>query len=163
MPSRGCRLLRGALRCAIACGHSGHGVEAARVSGGLGMISNLVDALRALAMAGAQAVGAGVAAADDENALAFREDRDRGIDRIALAAAILLRQKLHREMNALQLAAGNRQVARMLGAAAKQNRVVLVGERFDRDIHADVRVGDKRHALGAHLLRGGDRRRAFPA
>ena len=55
-------------------------------------------------------------------------------------------------MNALELAAGNRQVARLLGAAAEQDGVVVLGERFDRNVDADVRVGDEVDALGPHLL-----------
>ena len=75
-----------------------------------------------------------------------------GSTMIALAAAILLRQELHGEVNALELAAGNLQVARLLGAAAEQDGVVVLGERFDRHIDADMRVGHKGDALGAHLL-----------
>ncbi len=71
---------------------------------------------------------------------------------VAFVAAILLRQKLHGEVNALELAAGNRQVARLLGAAAEQDRVVLSGERLDGNVDADMRVGQEGDALGAHLL-----------
>ena len=65
---------------------------------------------------------------------------------------VLLRQKLHGEVNALQFAAGNIQVARLLGAAAQQDGVVVLGQRLHRHVHAHVRVGHKRDALGAHLL-----------
>ncbi len=51
-------------------GQSGQGVEGERSSGGLGSSSNCVDRERALAVAGAQAIGAGIAAADDHHALA---------------------------------------------------------------------------------------------
>ena len=59
-----------------------------------------MHALRALAMAGAQAVGARVAAADNKHALAFGADRRLWIDPVALIAPILLRQKLHCVVNA---------------------------------------------------------------
>ena len=40
----------------------------------------------------------------------------------------------------------------MLCAAAEQDGVVVVGERFDGDVDADVRVGVEVHAFGLHLL-----------
>ena len=66
--------------------------------------------------------GAGVAAADDDDVLAGREDR-RAVDRIARRRAILLDQIVHREMDAVELAARHRQVARLLGAAGEDEDV----------------------------------------
>ncbi len=77
---------------------------------------------------------------DDQHALALGCDLDGGVDRVALAAVILLRQELHGEVNALQFAAGNFQVARLFGAAAEQDRVIVLGEGFDRPIDAHMRV-----------------------
>jgi hypothetical protein len=78
-------------------------------------------------MAGAETVGAGVAAADDENSLACGKDGDgRGND-IACISAVLLRQKLHGVVNALQFAAGDIEIAWMLRAAAKHNRFIVCG------------------------------------
>ena len=101
--------------------------------GRLGHDFELVNALCALAMAGAEAVRAGVAAADDDDALAGGEDGASGFHggeellfRVAFVAAILLGQKLHGEVNALELAAGDGQIARLLGAAAEQDGVVVV-------------------------------------
>ena len=75
--------------------------------GRLGHDFDLVDAFGALAMAGAEAVCAGVAAADDENALAGGEDGAGGLHRfkncflgVAFVAAILLGQELHGEVDA---------------------------------------------------------------
>ena len=77
----------------------------------LGHDFELVHALCALAMAGAEAVCAGVAAADDDDALACGEDGRAScgeeFDRVAFVAAILLGQELHGEVNALELAAGD--------------------------------------------------------
>ena len=53
-------------------GHVGHGVLSARVSGGRGMISSCTTFDRALPVGGAQAVRAGVAAADDHDVLPAR-------------------------------------------------------------------------------------------
>ena len=114
-------------------------------------------------MAGAQAVGAGVAAADDEHALAFGADRDSRIDKVAFVAAILLGQELHGVVNAFEFAAGNLQVARLLGSSAEQDGVVVFGERLNGYIDADVRVGQEGHALARASARCGDRSRASRA
>ena len=56
-----------------------------------------------------------------------------GIERVAVAALVLLRQEFHREMNSLQLAPGNLQIARMLGAAGQNDGIELAAKIFDRD------------------------------
>jgi hypothetical protein len=68
-------------------------------------------------MAGAQAVRSGVAAADDHHALAGGRDGDGLIHGVALAALVLLGQKLHGKVDALELATGDIQVARAFRAA----------------------------------------------
>ena len=60
----------------------------------------LGDLERALADRGADAVRAGVAAADDHDLLAGGEDRLVRADRLAGHAPVLLRQEVHREVNA---------------------------------------------------------------
>ena len=56
----------------------------------------------ALAMRGAEAVGAGVAAADDHHAFAGGADR-LGLGHVlAVVSAVLLCQELHREVNAAE-------------------------------------------------------------
>ena len=52
-------------------GHCGHGLSAGAGVGGPGQQLELVDRRRALAVDGAEAVGAGVAAADDDDVLAL--------------------------------------------------------------------------------------------
>ncbi len=136
----------------------------------LGHDFELMDAFGALAMAGAEAVCAGVAAADDEDALAGGEDGGGGLHggkkrffAVAFVAAILLGQELHGEVNAFEFAAGNREVAGLLGAAAEQDSVEAFSERLDGDIDADVRVGLEDDALGAASARCGGRGHAFRA
>ena len=90
---------------------------------------------RALAMHGAEAIGAGIAAADDDDVLAGGVD-PRHI--VAFAVAVLLRQVIHREVHALQLAAGHVQIARLAGAAGEQDRVELAAQIGGRDVFADV-------------------------
>ena len=72
--------------------------------------------------------------------------------RVAFVAAILLGQKLHGEVDALEFAAGDGEIAGLLGAAAKQDGVEAFSERLDGDIDADVRVGLEDDAFGPHLL-----------
>src|SRR6185437_14330857 len=110
-----------------------------------------MHALCTLAMAGAKAIGARIAASDDEHALAGSENIVCRIERVALITTILLRQKLHGEVNALELAARDVEVARVLGPAAKQDSVVVLGERVHGDVDADVSVREEGDALGLHL------------
>ena len=118
--------------------------------GRLGEQLKLSNGPRALAMAGAQAIGAGVAAADDHYPLAGGEDLV-GYP-IAFANLILLRQKRHGEMDTLQLAAGQVQIARLFGAAGQQNRVKFLAQIPNRNVAAHMSLGLEPHSLGAHLL-----------
>ena len=94
---------------------------------------------RALADRGADAVRSGVAAADHDDMLAGREDRLVGPDRLAGDAPVLLRQEIHREMDAGEVAARNGQVARRLGAAGERDGVVGIDERAALTSRADMR------------------------
>ena len=115
----------------------------------------------ALAMAGAEAIGAGIAAADDDDA--FAGGQNLVGDGIAFAHLVLLRQKLHGEVDALQFAAGDVEIARLLGAAGQQDGVEFAAQVFHRHIAADVRIGLELHAFGAHLLEYGGRSGASPS
>ena len=57
--------------------------------------------------------------------LPLGEDRLDVVQRLVGDAAVLLRQELHGEVDAVELAAGDRQVARLLGAAGQRHGVVL--------------------------------------
>ena len=62
----------------------------------------------------------------DDHMLARSEDRlIIGDDRLARDAPVLLRQEIHGEMHAVELAARDGQVARLLGAAREHDRVML--------------------------------------
>ena len=106
---------------------------------------------RALADRGADAVGAGVAAADDDDVLAGSEDGLVGGRRFAGHTAVLLRQELHGEMDALELAAGHRQVVRLFGAAGEHDGVMLGDELVDRKVDADIGAVMEDDAFGLHL------------
>ena len=127
----------------------------------MGMISNWLTDFGFLAMAGAQAIGAGVAAADDHHALARGQNLTGNL--VAGDALVLLRQKLHGEVNAFELAAGDFQVAGSFGAAGQQNRVEFLAQIFDGHVVAHVRVGLEIARLRRPSDRGGGRGRAFPS
>ena len=65
---------------------------------------------------------------------AGRENFDFRIECVAEAAPVLLRQKFHREMNALQFASGNFEIARMFRSTRQHNRVKFALQVFDRNI-----------------------------
>ena len=106
---------------------------------------------RPLADRGADAIGAGVAAANDDDVLAASEDRVGVICGFAAQPSILLRQEIHGEMDAFQLAAGNGQVARLLSAAGEHDRIMVFKEFCSRQIRADMGVVMEHHAFRLHL------------
>src|SRR5204863_499429 len=110
----------------------------------------LVDRDGALAMDRAEAVGAGIAAADDHDTLALGRDEAIVRDRVALAASVLERQVLHGEVDAPELPPGHAEVARLAGAARQHERVELAAKRRDRHAHADVTVRPEGDALLLH-------------
>jgi hypothetical protein len=66
------------------------------------------------------------------------------------AAPVLQREVVHREVDAVQLATGHRQVARLLGAAGKQDGVEVPPQLVRRHVHADVHAGPEDHTLVLH-------------
>lgn len=101
-------------------------------------------------MGGAHAVGAGVAAADDDDVLALGGDR-RG-DEVALLHLVGERQVLHRLVDALEVAAGDGQVAGGGGAGRDDDGVVPPAQVAGGQVAADLDAGAEAGALGAHLL-----------
>ena len=103
---------------------------------------------------GSDAVGAGIAAADHDDVLALCGDGAGGcrlVFAVAGIALVLLRQEVHREMNAAEIAAEDLQVARLLGAAGQRNRVEFLDQRAERHVSPDLDPGAEFHALGLHL------------
>ena len=66
-------------------------------------------------------------------------------------------------MDALQLAAGDIQVARLLRAARQQDRVELAPQIFHRNVAAHVSVGHELHTFGRHLLQAAVDEAASPS
>ena len=112
----------------------------------------LRHARRALAVRRAHAVGARIAAADDDDALARREDGARGLGLLAGEAAVLLREELHREVHAAELAARDRadRAAPVRRCRGRPRRTRAAAARLARRARRRRRAED--HALGAHLL-----------
>src|SRR5205085_11111391 len=110
----------------------------------------LVDRRRTLAVRGAQAVRTGVAAADDDHVLAGR--RDRRLGEVALLDLVGTRQVLHGLVDALELAARDRQVAPLGSATGKYDRVELGPESLGGDVDAHIHAGTEHRALRLHLL-----------
>ena len=69
----------------------------------------LREAFASLAVARSVAVAAGVAAADDDHIFALGRNLIKNC--VALIELILLCEEFHRKMDALQFAAGNREIA----------------------------------------------------
>src|SRR5207245_4686287 len=81
----------------------------------LGEQFELMYSRTALPVRGPQTVGSGIAAADDDDTLPLSRDRlvQDGIPGVSL---VLLGEVIQRQMDALQLSPGNRQLPGLLGA-----------------------------------------------
>ena len=120
----------------------------------------LVDHFRALAVCGAQAVGARIAAAEDDHALALRSDGLLLVVTAAGDATVLLRQVLHCQVNALEIAARHGQLAGRARADGETYGVevavkVIGGEivaHVDAGLEADTLRGHGVHAALHYLL-----------
>ena len=110
----------------------------------------LVHRERTLAVGRAEAVGAGIAAADDHDALALGGDDVGRRHVIPRQPPILLRQILDREVHAGELAAGNLKVARPRRPAAEHDRVELAAQAGHRQIDADLDAGPELDAFRRH-------------
>ena len=114
------------------------------------------QAFAAVAKRRADAVGAGVAAADHDHVLVLRGNVVTvGEIRIEQAARVL-RQKVHREVHAFEVAPRYRQVARNGRPGRQQHGVVFLRQFAHVDGAfgpvADVRVDAELHALLAHQV-----------
>src|SRR3954463_12307234 len=108
-----------------------------------------MHAFCALAMAGAETVGPGIATTDDEDALAGGEDCGCGVDVVAFVAAVLLRQELHGVVDAFEFAAFNFEVTWLFCSAGEEDRVVVAGEGVHGNVATDVRIRQESDAFGA--------------
>ena len=97
-----------------------------------------------------EAVGTGVAAADDHHMLAFGGDVVDRLDTVHATCGV--RQELHGEMDTLELAAWNLHVTRHGGADGNHHCVVAGTQVIPGDVLADFHAGAEHGAFGFHLL-----------
>src|ERR1700734_2312084 len=107
---------------------------------------------RLLPMTGSETVCASIAAADDDHSFAGRQDLNFGLDCISETAAILLRQILHGEMDSLQLASRNFEIARMFRSTRQHDCVEVAPQIFRRNIPSHFRSSNESHAFRRHLF-----------
>ena len=72
---------------------------------------------------------------------------DLVFDFVAEVDLVRLREEIHRGIDALELAAGDGQIARLGRAAAEDDRVEIAAKVFDLHVLADVGVGDELDAF----------------
>src|SRR5687767_7332820 len=95
----------------------------------------------------AKTVCAGIATADDDHVLAGRRDRFTLAHLVALTAAILLRQVLHRIVDALERATWHGQIARLARAAREEHRIEVALQIARGDLDTDVGACAEDHPL----------------
>ena len=100
----------------------------------------------------ADAVGAGVAAAEHQYTLTFSDNPLGTAEPLSRVDAVLLGEKLHRQVDAIQIPAGYRQVAGYRGTPCETYRVELRPEPLNLDVPADVGARAERDPLGLHLV-----------
>ena len=80
------------------------------------------------------------------------EELLRRFDAVSRASPVLLGEEVHGEVDAAQLAPGNRQVARLLGARRQQDGVEPASKLGYGEIDADLDAGLEEDPLLPHLL-----------
>jgi hypothetical protein len=126
----------------VSLGPFGPGIVLGAFKRGLGQDLHLHERRATVPHRGADAIRAGVAAADDDDILAGR------INETTVLVAVEHRlgvssEEIHREVDALELTAFNRQVARLGGASGEHDGVEFLQQFFRRIIFADFRVADE--------------------
>ncbi len=115
---------------------------------GFGEEFELGDGGGALSEGGAEAVGAGVAAAEDDDVFIFGVDELIGGYGVALVSAVLLGEVIHGEVDAFELSSRDVEVAGFGGAAAEDDGVEVTAEVVEFDIETDVGVGEEGDSFG---------------
>ncbi len=70
---------------------------------------------------------------------------------LAADPPVLLRQEIHRKVDASKFAAGHRQVARLFGTAGEHQRVIFAEQLVGRDVDADMSAVMEGDAFRLHL------------
>src|SRR6185295_2734120 len=94
-----------------------------------------------------ETIGSGIAAADDDDALALCRNR-LVRDRVAGVAFVLLRQIVHRQVDALEFSPGNRQFTGLLRTYSEADGIELLPQLFARDVCSNRHTDLELDALG---------------
>ena len=130
-------------------GYVGHGWLSGRSLARPGHDLQLGHRRGALPVRGAEAVGAGVAAADDHDVLAL--GGDLALDGLAERDPVGLREELHGLVDAAELTTGDREVPRRAGADREHDGVEPVPELGAGEGLADLDAVAEDGALALHL------------
>ena len=144
-------------------GQSGHVSALFSFSGGFGMISKLVTDSAPWRIEVPMQSEPVSPPPMTTTCLPLGEDRFRPVLRFVADATILLGQKLHREMDAIEIAAGHRQVTRLLGAAGQHDGIVQGHEIGGRTIRPDMHAAMEPRRLRPPSARRAVRPDAFPS
>src|SRR5699024_2261615 len=98
----------------------------------------------------AQAVGAGVSAADDDDVLTG--GRDLVGHRLTERCTVRLRQILHRLVDARKLTSGHGKIAAYGRADREYDGVIAFAQRLPREVLSDRHTGPEHRALALHLV-----------
>jgi len=121
-----------------------------RDSGGTWQEFKLLDAPGPLPLGGAQAIGAGVTAAQDDDVLVLGADELLVGNMVSHIPPVLEREVVHRLVDAVQFAAGDFEIARGSGPAAQHDGVEIPTQFLDLDVLTHVGVGLEDNPLGFH-------------
>ena len=149
--SRACRLLRASFRCATASATAATASTATRCVRRLRHDFELMHRDAPSGDGCAQAIGAGVAAADDDHALAGGQDPGPGPCRLRCACSAAAGTPSRNGCPSARARARSGRAAARRRPPAGWRRT-RVRRSSDRNVDADVRVGDELHAFGRHLL-----------
>ena len=139
-----------ALATSNSVGNVGHGWWLARSAGGCLPIARVVTRRGLVPVRGAEAVRAGVAAAEDDHVLSGGVDLV--LHRLPRHHAVGRDEVVHREVHALELAARDRQVTRDGGAGGDHHGVVPAAQLLPGHVGTDGDAGPEAGAFGLHLL-----------
>src|SRR5690606_38999910 len=78
-----------------------------------------------------------VVVVDDENVLSFDLDQLFGRNHCSVYKLVLLFEQLHGEIDAFQLASGNRQITRLTRTDGQTDRMILAFQLFYRNVAPD--------------------------
>ena len=101
-------------------------------------------------MRGTEAVGARIAAADDDDVTAVHVDR--GVLDVAELHPVGGRQVFHRLMDAIQFTTFCWQIACFTGTTGQDQCIEVCTDVINRNIVADLGIGFEGHAFSFHLF-----------